>query len=133
MPKYRGIGGDQNLSFDSGLCTEVGRAYLAWNSRLGVPEDVCTLISTAVVCCSSCLLVWTFIGHRRHCEQNLCNEISALDREACSLIGKLSAKQLQEHGRALLPPAIQAEANLVGNHDLDPDEELGELVYPSDN
>ncbi|KAE9404254.1 hypothetical protein BT96DRAFT_989528 [Gymnopus androsaceus JB14] len=113
VPKYRGIGGDhQNLRFDSGLCTEVGRAYLAWNSRLGVPEDVWTLISTAVVCCPSCLLVRTF---------------------ACSLIGKLSAKQLQEHGRALLPPAIQAEANLVGNHDLDPDEELGELVYPSDN
>ncbi|KAE9389519.1 hypothetical protein BT96DRAFT_1069991 [Gymnopus androsaceus JB14] len=70
---------------------------------------------------------------RRHCEQNLCNEMSAVDVEACSLIGKLSAKQLQEHGRALLPPAIQAKANLVGNSDLDPDEELGKLVHPSDN
>ncbi|KAE9407723.1 hypothetical protein BT96DRAFT_986367 [Gymnopus androsaceus JB14] len=116
MPKYTGVDIDrQNLNFDSGLCTEVGRAYLAWNSRLGIPED----------------LVRTFVGHRRHFDQNLCNEAPVGDVHGW--IGKLTTKQVQEHQYSLLPAVLQPKASYDSDADSDSDSELGELLYPSDN
>ncbi|KAF8076819.1 hypothetical protein FPV67DRAFT_1445383 [Lyophyllum atratum] len=44
----------------------VGAAYVEWNSRLGVPQDVWALISTAYVECKVCHLCRTFDGDRAH-------------------------------------------------------------------
>jgi hypothetical protein len=48
------------------LDTAVGAALLEWNSRLGVPTDVWSLIATAIVTCDSCDLVRSFHAHLLH-------------------------------------------------------------------
>jgi len=127
LPKYNSIEDGNSRDYSSGALTEVGRAYLAWNSRLGVPEDVWVIISTAVLTCDSCLLVRTFAGHKKHCEQNLCNEVSTVE-EPQDWIGKLTAQQLQEHGKALLPAAIYP----VAKAGLDSSDSL-QLSYSTNN
>lgn len=48
------------------LHTPIGRSFLAWNSRIGIPQDVWALVSTAIIRCSSCSLIRTFEGHSKH-------------------------------------------------------------------
>ncbi|KAJ7281085.1 hypothetical protein C8J57DRAFT_1220350 [Mycena rebaudengoi] len=43
-----------------------GVAWLEWNSRLGVPADVFTMLYTGIVHCSACDLVRTHIAHGHH-------------------------------------------------------------------
>ncbi|KAJ6609475.1 hypothetical protein B0H10DRAFT_2297321, partial [Mycena sp. CBHHK59/15] len=50
--------------------TTVGRAWIAWNSRRGVPKDIWALISTAFTHCRHCDLICTFVGGCVHREEN---------------------------------------------------------------
>ncbi|KAJ7211551.1 hypothetical protein C8J57DRAFT_1256733 [Mycena rebaudengoi] len=43
-----------------------GVAWLEWNSRLGVPADVFTMLYTGIVHCAACDLVRTHIAHGHH-------------------------------------------------------------------
>ncbi|KAJ7267354.1 hypothetical protein C8J57DRAFT_1510456 [Mycena rebaudengoi] len=43
-----------------------GVAWLEWNSRLGVPADIFTMLYTGVVHCAACDLVRTHIAHGHH-------------------------------------------------------------------
>ncbi|KAG6826453.1 hypothetical protein H0H92_015741 [Tricholoma furcatifolium] len=44
----------------------IGAAFLAWNSRIGVPQDVWAVISTAFIRCRTCLLCRSFNGDAAH-------------------------------------------------------------------
>lgn len=57
--------------------TIIGRPFLEWNSRIGVPEDVWLLIYTAVIQCDTCELYRTFEGDRAHRKDGVCNDILA--------------------------------------------------------
>jgi hypothetical protein len=48
------------------LQTVIGYAWSAWNSRLGIPDDVWAMISTGVTSCLICHRVRIFEIHRRH-------------------------------------------------------------------
>ncbi|KAJ6610035.1 hypothetical protein B0H10DRAFT_2193570 [Mycena sp. CBHHK59/15] len=50
--------------------TIVGRAWIAWNSRRGVPKDIWALISTAFTHCRHCDLIRTFVGDCVHRDEN---------------------------------------------------------------
>ncbi|KAF8993191.1 hypothetical protein BDQ17DRAFT_1419032 [Cyathus striatus] len=54
------------FSYQEYLDTAVGRAWLEWHSRIGVPMDVWWLISTATVTCEICGLARTFEGDINH-------------------------------------------------------------------
>ncbi|RDB30935.1 hypothetical protein Hypma_004907 [Hypsizygus marmoreus] len=44
----------------------IGAAFLEWNSKLGIPQDVWALISTAFVHCDVCRLCRSFNGDKAH-------------------------------------------------------------------
>ncbi|KAJ7506795.1 hypothetical protein B0H11DRAFT_1972823 [Mycena galericulata] len=48
------------------LTTTMGRAFVEWNGRLGVPQDVWAIITTGFVRCDKCDLVRSFEGDRAH-------------------------------------------------------------------
>lgn len=48
------------------LESPISVALLEWNSRIGVPQDVWALVSTANVICRSCKLARTFNAHSGH-------------------------------------------------------------------
>ncbi|KAJ3768163.1 hypothetical protein FB446DRAFT_752645 [Lentinula raphanica] len=48
----------------------LGRPWLEWNSKLGIPADVWAVISTAVIVCETCRLVRTFNADRSHRASN---------------------------------------------------------------
>lgn len=52
------------------LDSPIGTAYIEWNSRLGVPEDVWAVISTAYVHCDECNLRRSFNGDHAHRDTN---------------------------------------------------------------
>ncbi|KAJ6546777.1 hypothetical protein B0H10DRAFT_1969508 [Mycena sp. CBHHK59/15] len=54
----------------------VGRAWIAWNSRVGVPQDVWAILSSAWTHCPDCDLVRTFEADRAHKDDNnMCRDI----------------------------------------------------------
>lgn len=54
----------------------LGRAWVTWNSRVGVTKDVWAILSTAWTHCKDCNLVRTFDGDRAHRDENLlCRDI----------------------------------------------------------
>ncbi|KAJ7141519.1 hypothetical protein C8R46DRAFT_1361128 [Mycena filopes] len=54
----------------------LGRAWVAWNSRVGVSKDVWAVLSTAWVHCRDCDLVRTFDADRAHRDSNfLCRDV----------------------------------------------------------
>jgi hypothetical protein len=58
------------------LNTTLGRAWVTWNSRIGVTKDVWAVISTAWTHCHDCNLVRTFKGDRAHRDGNfLCRDV----------------------------------------------------------
>ncbi|KAF8176642.1 hypothetical protein K438DRAFT_1939297 [Mycena galopus ATCC 62051] len=57
------------------LKNAIGAAFLEWNSRLGVPADVWSMISTAVVHCEHCDLTHTMAAHKLHLSASgACND-----------------------------------------------------------
>ncbi|KAJ7757606.1 hypothetical protein B0H16DRAFT_1457767 [Mycena metata] len=56
------------------LYTPTGVAFAKWNSRIGVPLDVWTLLSTSGVKCSECLLLRSFEGHHEHLKDGQCGD-----------------------------------------------------------
>ncbi|KAJ7018078.1 hypothetical protein C8F04DRAFT_1405246 [Mycena alexandri] len=56
------------------LYTPTGVALAEWNSRIGVPLDVWTLLSTSGVKCSVCRLLRSFEGHREHLKDGQCGD-----------------------------------------------------------
>lgn len=77
--------------------TPLGFAFSAFNSRIGVPEDVHTLIITAVCICDFCCLVRTLPADRAHrdeegnCVDPGIGEISKI------VLGKGKAKVVMTH------------------------------------
>ncbi|KAJ7933392.1 hypothetical protein B0H13DRAFT_2507039 [Mycena leptocephala] len=58
------------------LDTTVGRAFVDWNSRIGIPQDVWTMITTAYVHCARCDLLRCFDGDHAHRDANyICQDI----------------------------------------------------------
>ncbi|KAJ7803085.1 hypothetical protein B0H14DRAFT_2613734 [Mycena olivaceomarginata] len=58
------------------LPSPLGRAWVTWNSRIGVTKNVWAVISTAWTHCRDCNLVRTFEGDRAHRDENfLCRDI----------------------------------------------------------
>ncbi|KAK0472564.1 hypothetical protein EDD18DRAFT_1230545 [Armillaria luteobubalina] len=54
----------------------IGAALLEWNSRIGVPQDVWTIVSTAYIECRTCELVRIFPAHIAHCnEKGECQDV----------------------------------------------------------
>ncbi|KAJ7218744.1 hypothetical protein C8J57DRAFT_1254742 [Mycena rebaudengoi] len=51
------------------LNTPSGIALLEWNSRVGIPYDVWSVVSTGIVRCGACDLVRTFEGHKDHLDE----------------------------------------------------------------
>ncbi|KAJ7719406.1 hypothetical protein B0H16DRAFT_1474986 [Mycena metata] len=56
------------------LYTPTGVAFAEWNSRIGVPLDVWTLLSTSGVKCSEYLLLRSFEGHHEHPKDGQCGD-----------------------------------------------------------
>ncbi|KIK52804.1 hypothetical protein GYMLUDRAFT_250932 [Collybiopsis luxurians FD-317 M1] len=81
-------------------------AFLAWNSRLGVPQDVWTMISTAVVTCCHCLMVRTFRGDQRHQADGFCQCHKGGLGE---LLRQIMLDNLEKHGLALIPQKLVDE------------------------
>ncbi|KAJ7017333.1 hypothetical protein C8F04DRAFT_1147542 [Mycena alexandri] len=52
----------------------VGAAMMEWNSRIGVPADVWSVISTAIVHCTDCDLTRSFPAHLLHLTNNSCTD-----------------------------------------------------------
>jgi hypothetical protein len=58
------------------LNTTIGRAFVDWNSRIGIPQDVWTMITTAYVHCARCDLLRCFDGDHAHRDANyVCQDI----------------------------------------------------------
>ncbi|KAJ6532443.1 hypothetical protein B0H19DRAFT_1383882 [Mycena capillaripes] len=58
------------------LNTTIGRAFVDWNSRIGLPQDVWTMITTAYVHCARCDLLRCFDGDHAHRDaNNVCQDI----------------------------------------------------------
>ncbi|KAJ7667362.1 hypothetical protein B0H17DRAFT_1251655 [Mycena rosella] len=54
----------------------IGRAWIAWNSHIGIPMDVWAVISSAWTYCGECQLVHAFESDRVHRdENNLCRDV----------------------------------------------------------
>ncbi|KAJ7252171.1 hypothetical protein C8J57DRAFT_1520013 [Mycena rebaudengoi] len=51
---------------DEVLDSPTGLALLEWNSRIGIPYDVWSTVSTAYIHCSDCDLLRSFTAHRLH-------------------------------------------------------------------
>lgn len=64
----------------------IGRAFLEWNSSVGVPKDVWYIIATArVFCHGGCLKVRSFDGdcaHRNHSGEPLCKVLDISDNNS---------------------------------------------------
>ncbi|KAK0496586.1 hypothetical protein EDD18DRAFT_1167186 [Armillaria luteobubalina] len=64
----------------------IGAALLEWNSRIGVPQDVWTIVSTAYIECRTCKLVRIFPAHIAHCnEKGECQDVGQVI--ACLALG----------------------------------------------
>ncbi|KAJ3752190.1 hypothetical protein EV360DRAFT_88992 [Lentinula raphanica] len=60
----------QRPAFRDDSDSSLGRPWLEWNSKLGIPVDVWTVIHTAVIVCTTCHLVRTFNADRSHRSSN---------------------------------------------------------------
>ncbi|KAJ3776400.1 hypothetical protein FB446DRAFT_700839 [Lentinula raphanica] len=60
----------QRPAFRDDSDSSLGRPWLEWNSKLGIPVDVWTVIHTAVIVCTTCHLVRTFNADRSHQSSN---------------------------------------------------------------
>ncbi|KAJ6624417.1 hypothetical protein B0H10DRAFT_1943299 [Mycena sp. CBHHK59/15] len=74
----------------------VGRAWIAWNSRVGVPQDVWAILSSAWTHCPDCDLVRTFEADRAHKDDNnMCRDIG---QGSVSTIVKGAGKRMAGEG-----------------------------------
>lgn len=60
-----------------------GRPFLAWNSRMGIPQDVWAMISTGMLVCFKCNRIRTFAGDEQH---------RSKEAQGCTAQGKISSK-----------------------------------------
>lgn len=74
------------------LDSPIGAAYLEWNSRLGVPEDVWAVISTAYVHCDECNLRRSFNGDHAHRDAN--GRCADVGQAQSVIVGKGKARDL---------------------------------------
>ncbi|KAJ3817025.1 hypothetical protein F5880DRAFT_1512129 [Lentinula raphanica] len=56
----------QHPAFNDQSDSALGRPWLEWNSKLGIPADVWKVVSTGVTVCETCVLVRTFNADRIH-------------------------------------------------------------------
>ncbi|KAJ6629979.1 hypothetical protein B0H10DRAFT_2184040 [Mycena sp. CBHHK59/15] len=74
----------------------VGRAWIAWNSRVGVPQDVWAILSSAWTHCPDCDLVRTFDADQAHKDNNnICRDIG---QRSVSTIVKGAGKRMAGEG-----------------------------------
>ncbi|KAF5353019.1 hypothetical protein D9757_012736 [Collybiopsis confluens] len=57
---------NQQPAFGDSIDSALGRPFLEWNSKLGIPADVWAMVSTAVIACEACKLVRTFAADKAH-------------------------------------------------------------------
>lgn len=85
------------------LDSMIGRPFLEWNSRVGIPQTVWFMITTARVICDTCHLVRSFDGDGAHRVDGLCVDVGEGDGVVAEGKGK------QRAGAPLQQPEVEVD------------------------